>query len=86
MPLTHHVSYIRVFRVPSTVPSPGATSPIDWVRECVLSLAPQPAPERRKILLGLNFYGYDFTASDMEGVWLLCETSSLTTCCMYYPV
>jgi len=74
MPLTYHVSYITVFCVPSSVPSPGATSPIDWVKEYVLSLASQPAPERRKILLGLNFYGYNFNASDMEGVWLLCET------------
>ena len=52
--------------------SPGATSPIDWVRECVLSLAPEPSPQRNKILLGLNFYGYDFSTSDMEGILVVC--------------
>ena len=52
--------------------SPGATSPIDWVRECVLSLAPDPSPQRNKILLGLNFYGYDFSTSDMEGILVVC--------------
>ena len=48
-------------------PSPGPTSPIEWVESCVLSLSPQPSELRRKILLGLNFYGYDFTASGMDG-------------------
>ena len=47
--------------------SPGANSPIDWMEECVVSLSPELSPERAKILLGLNFYGYDFSTSNMEG-------------------
>ena len=48
------------------VQSPGANSPIDWVEEVVLSLSPSVSLARQKILLGLNFYGYDFTGSDMS--------------------
>jgi len=40
---------------------PGPNSPIQWVRECVETLAPTPA-DRGKILLGLNFYGNDYTS------------------------
>lgn len=47
--------------------SPGPNSPMEWVEECVLSLAPELSPQRQKILLGLNFYGYDFTSSGMDG-------------------
>ena len=32
-----------------------------------MSLVPELSPEREKILLGLNFYGYDFTSSTMDG-------------------
>lgn len=42
------------------------------MKECVLSLAPEPSPQRNKILLGLNFYGYDFSTSDMEGIVGVC--------------
>ncbi|XP_064194015.1 chitinase domain-containing protein 1 isoform X4 [Anguilla rostrata] len=40
---------------------PGPCSPIPWVRECVLQLAPQ-TQWRHKILLGLNLYGMDFSS------------------------
>lgn len=40
---------------------PGPNSPIDWVRRCVELLDPE-ATVRSKILLGLNFYGFDYTA------------------------
>ena len=49
------------------ISSPGANSPIDWVEENIVSLVPDLSPERAKILLGLNFYGYDFTSSTMDG-------------------
>ena len=40
---------------------PGPNSPLDWVKSCVEYLVPNEAsPNRRKILLGLNFYGNDF--------------------------
>jgi len=40
---------------------PGPNSPIDWVRKCVETLDPQ-SYHRSQILLGLNFYGYDYTS------------------------
>ena len=40
---------------------PGPNSPIQWVRKCVENLDPQRF-YRSQILLGLNFYGYDYTS------------------------
>ncbi|KAJ9589908.1 hypothetical protein L9F63_016969 [Diploptera punctata] len=41
---------------------PGPNSPLSWVRSCVERLVPDSDdPVRSKILLGLNFYGYDYT-------------------------
>ncbi|KAI2648598.1 Chitinase domain-containing protein 1 [Labeo rohita] len=40
---------------------PGPSSPLPWVRECVLQLAPQNQ-WRHKILLGINMYGLDFSS------------------------
>ncbi|XP_074656483.1 chitinase domain-containing protein 1-like [Tubulanus polymorphus] len=40
---------------------PGPNSPLQWIRQCVLALEPnEDSPYRKKILLGLNFYGNDF--------------------------
>ncbi|CAH1247963.1 CHID1 [Branchiostoma lanceolatum] len=44
----------------SPLPRPGPNAPLDWVKACVLILDPEGA-HRHKILLGLNFYGNDFT-------------------------
>ncbi|MGH0136549.1 UNVERIFIED_CONTAM: hypothetical protein FKN15_034906 [Acipenser sinensis] len=41
---------------------PGPSSPVPWVRSCVQLLDPQ-SQWRSKILLGLNFYGMDFSAA-----------------------
>lgn len=41
---------------------PGPNSPLIWVRSCVERLVPRSDDSRRsKILLGLNFYGNDYT-------------------------
>jgi chitinase domain-containing protein 1 len=41
---------------------PGPNSPLTWVRSCVEKLVPHPDdPRRSKILIGLNFYGNDYT-------------------------
>ncbi|OAD54372.1 Chitinase domain-containing protein 1 [Eufriesea mexicana] len=45
----------------SSIQRPGPNSPIDWVRECVELLVPEESPKRAQILLGLNFYGYNYT-------------------------
>ena len=48
---------------------PGPNSPIDWVRSCVKDITPDPNPEERaKILLGLNFYGYDYGPQSAEAM------------------
>ncbi|KAK3094557.1 hypothetical protein FSP39_003381, partial [Pinctada imbricata] len=40
---------------------PGPNSPIDWVKACVLALVPNEDHHlRKKILLGLNFYGSEY--------------------------
>jgi chitinase domain-containing protein 1 len=41
---------------------PGPNAPLQWMKQCVETLVPQPGPLRKKILLGLNFYGYDFSS------------------------
>jgi chitinase domain-containing protein 1 len=41
---------------------PGPNSPLTWIRNCVEKLAPHSDdPRRSKILIGLNFYGNDYT-------------------------
>ncbi|XP_006614403.1 chitinase domain-containing protein 1 isoform X2 [Apis dorsata] len=45
----------------SSIQRPGPNSPLDWVRECVELLVPEKSPKRAQILLGLNFYGYNYT-------------------------
>ncbi|GFG38550.1 hypothetical protein Cfor_07099 [Coptotermes formosanus] len=41
---------------------PGPNSPLRWARDCVGKLVPGvDDPRRSKILLGLNFYGNDYT-------------------------
>jgi chitinase domain-containing protein 1 len=43
---------------------PGPNSPIKWVEECVKMLAPKAnSPIRKKLLMGTNFYGNDYTPS-----------------------
>ena len=38
---------------------PGPVAPLRWVRSVMEKLAPADADVRRKLLLGINFYGYD---------------------------
>ncbi|XP_008310358.1 chitinase domain-containing protein 1 [Cynoglossus semilaevis] len=51
----------------SSGPSPGPSSPLSWVRDCVLQLAPN-TQWREKILLGLNLYGLDFASQGTEPI------------------
>ncbi|XP_029991659.1 chitinase domain-containing protein 1 [Sphaeramia orbicularis] len=45
----------------------GPSSPLPWVRDCVLQLAPT-TQWRQKILLGLNLYGLDFANQGTEPI------------------
>ena len=48
----------------SNVERPGPNSPIKWIRECVKMLVPKAtSPLRKKLLMGMNMYGYDYTPS-----------------------
>jgi len=61
--LAEHVDYFSLMTYDySSVQRPGPNSPIKWAKKCVRKLDPQGL-HRDKILLGLNFYGYDFTAA-----------------------
>ncbi|XP_075283010.1 chitinase domain-containing protein 1 isoform X3 [Opisthocomus hoazin] len=50
----------------STPQRPGPNSPLPWVRACVQVLDPD-SKWRNKILLGLNFYGVDYSALGTSG-------------------
>ncbi|XP_030338575.1 chitinase domain-containing protein 1 isoform X1 [Strigops habroptila] len=50
----------------STPQRPGPNSPLPWVRACVQVLDPD-SKWRSKILLGLNFYGMDYSALGASG-------------------
>lgn len=48
---------------------PGPNSPLPWLLQCVDELVPDGTDEyRRKILLGLNFYGYDYSKTSHKPV------------------
>ncbi|XP_062974819.1 chitinase domain-containing protein 1 isoform X2 [Elgaria multicarinata webbii] len=50
----------------STPQRPGPNSPLPWMRACVQMLDPE-SKWRSKILLGLNFYGMDYSALSASG-------------------
>ncbi|XP_018052328.1 PREDICTED: chitinase domain-containing protein 1 [Atta colombica] len=59
-------SYVNAFSLMtydySNIQRPGPNSPFDWTRQCVELLAPEKNNHRRsQILLGINFYGYNYT-------------------------
>jgi chitinase domain-containing protein 1 len=59
----HYVDYFSVMSYDYSSPErPGANSPYKWVEKCVETLAPSKL-ERKKFLIGLNFYGYDYTST-----------------------
>ncbi|XP_003745077.1 chitinase domain-containing protein 1 [Galendromus occidentalis] len=61
--LRDHVTAFSLMTYDYSSPQrPGPNSPIQWVRKCVESLQPTESEYRAKILIGLNFYGYDYTA------------------------
>ncbi|PFX18879.1 Chitinase domain-containing protein 1 [Stylophora pistillata] len=42
---------------------PGPNAPLQWMKDCVLTLSPEKGKHRSKILMGLNFYGQEFAAT-----------------------
>ncbi|XP_061138218.1 chitinase domain-containing protein 1 [Syngnathus typhle] len=49
----------------SSGPKAGPSSPLSWVNDCIMQLAPKKE-WRSKILLGLNLYGLDFGSQKTE--------------------
>ena len=46
----------------SSIQRPGPNSPLNWARKCVELLVPKKDDlKRSQILLGINFYGYNYT-------------------------
>jgi chitinase domain-containing protein 1 len=71
--LWEDVSYFSLMTYDfSTYQRPGANSPLYWMKNVVHHICPDSthhaAEKRAKILLGLNFYGYDFTPEGGEAV------------------
>lgn len=49
--------------------TPGPTSPLNWLKQCVEHIVPSEGdPRRKKILLGLNCYGYHFVSGASEPI------------------
>ncbi|XP_061466060.1 chitinase domain-containing protein 1 isoform X2 [Rhineura floridana] len=57
---------------------PGPNSPLPWMRACVQMLDPE-AKWRSKILLGLNFYGMDYSALSASGEPILGNREQYST-------
>ena len=41
----------------------GPNAPLNWVKESVQALSPESNEQRKKVFLGLNFYGMDYSPS-----------------------
>lgn len=60
--MVDYVDYFSLMTYDYSSPQrPGPNSPIQWVKKCVEILDPKNY-HRSQILLGLNFYGYDYTS------------------------
>lgn len=60
--LAENVDFFSLMSYDYSSPSrPGPNSPIDWMERCVKLIDPE-AKFRKKILMGLNFYGFDYTS------------------------
>ncbi|KAH0567141.1 chitinase domain-containing protein 1 [Cotesia glomerata] len=61
--LSPHIDFFSLMTYDfSNVQRPGPNSPLEWARECVEKLVPDDDdPKRSKILMGLNFYGNNYT-------------------------
>lgn len=60
--LAENVDYFSLMTYDYSSPSnPGPNSPIAWIERCIKLLDPD-AKHRNKILMGLNFYGFDYTS------------------------
>lgn len=68
--LSPHIDRFSLMTYDYSSPSrPGPNSPLAWMKACVENLVPESnSTLRKKILLGFNFYGYDFVPGSGEPV------------------
>ncbi|XP_034950775.1 chitinase domain-containing protein 1 isoform X1 [Chelonus insularis] len=61
--LSPYVDYFSLMTYDfASIQRPGPNSPLEWARDCVRILVPDDnSPKRAQILMGLNFYGNNYT-------------------------
>ncbi|RMX60010.1 hypothetical protein pdam_00019315 [Pocillopora damicornis] len=62
---------------------PGPNAPLQWMKDCVLTLSPEKGKQRSKILMGLNFYGQEFAATGSGPI--LGSSAAGTHHSVFYP-
>ncbi|KAL5962683.1 Chitinase domain-containing protein 1 [Taenia solium] len=72
--LVNHVDFFSLMTYDYSNPyAPGENAPLKWATQCVRNLVPDgkddenQATKRAKILLGVNFYGYDYVPDKRQG-------------------
>lgn len=45
----------------------GPNAPLEWVKQSVKALSPESNEQSKKIYIGLNFYGMDYSPSGGSG-------------------
>ena len=60
--IAEHVDYVTIMTYDFFMRTgePSATAPLPWVTGNIEFITPDGDPNRKKILVGLNFYGYKF--------------------------
>ncbi|CAH8478784.1 unnamed protein product [Schistosoma turkestanicum] len=70
--MADYIDYFSLMTYDYSLPHrPGPNSPLSWVEECIDRLVPKnslnEAKLRKKILVGLNFYGVDYLPKKLTG-------------------
>uniref|UniRef100_A0A0M3IRF6 Chitinase domain-containing protein 1 n=1 Tax=Ascaris lumbricoides TaxID=6252 RepID=A0A0M3IRF6_ASCLU len=63
-----HVDYINVMLYDYHTDRPAGVAPIEWIQRNMEFLLRESPVSSSKVLLGLNFYGFEFTATKVEAI------------------
>uniref|UniRef100_A0A183VBP2 Chitinase domain-containing protein 1 n=1 Tax=Toxocara canis TaxID=6265 RepID=A0A183VBP2_TOXCA len=74
-----HVDYINIMLYDYHIDRAAGVAPIGWIQRNMEFLLRESPVSASKVLMGLNFYGFEFTPTKMNAI-----TFSNTTIC-YYP-
>ncbi|VDM34722.1 unnamed protein product [Hydatigera taeniaeformis] len=91
--LVNYIDFFSLMTYDYSNPSaPGENAPISWATQCVKNLVPDenggkhPSTKRAKILLGVNFYGYDYEPAKRQGRAVLShEDDSQVNHSLFFP-